>query len=65
LTQYTAYRLTRPTAHGQALPPLVPRASVGPGLLGLDGMLGLDFLDQFAGIGITRSSSAEAGASLS
>ena len=44
----TAYRLNRPTVQGQALPPLVLRVSAGPGLLGLDGMLGLDFLDQFA-----------------
>jgi hypothetical protein len=45
-----AYRLNRPIVQGQALPPLVLRVSAGPSLLRLDGMLGLDFLDQFAGM---------------
>jgi hypothetical protein len=42
------YVLRQPTAAGAALPDLPLRESAGPGLLGLDGMLGLDFFDRFA-----------------
>ena len=39
--------LQRPTVDGAPLPDLPLRESAGPGLLGLDGMLGLDFFDRF------------------
>jgi hypothetical protein len=41
------YVLRQPTASGVPLPDLALRASAGPGMLGLEGMLGLDFLDRF------------------
>lgn len=42
------YTLAHAEADGQPLPPIIVRASRGPGLLHVDGMLGLDFLAQFA-----------------
>jgi hypothetical protein len=42
------YVLRQPTADGVPLPDLTLRASAGPGMLDLDGMLGLDFFDCFS-----------------
>lgn len=33
---------------GEPVPPLIVQVSAGPALLGLEGMLGLDFLDRYA-----------------
>ena len=50
------YRLRAPRLAGEPLPENVARASAGPDLLGVDGMLGLDFLDLFAEVRLdTRS----------
>jgi hypothetical protein len=40
--------LQQPTVDGALLPDLTLRESAGPGMLGVDGMLGLDFFDRFA-----------------
>ena len=40
--------LHRPTVDGALLPDLPLRESAGPGMLGVDGMLGLDFFGRFA-----------------
>lgn len=42
------YILRGAEAAGQPLPDVTVRASAGPALLGIDGMIGLDFLEQFA-----------------
>jgi len=41
------YRLAGAEADGQPLPDFPLRLSAGPALLGVEGMLGLDFFDQF------------------
>jgi len=42
-----SYMLRQPTAGGVPLPDIAVHASAGPGMLGLDGMPGLDFIDRF------------------
>ena len=50
------YVLRDPVADGRPVRGLVLRLSAGPALLDLDGMIGLDFLDQFAEVRLnTRS----------
>jgi hypothetical protein len=49
------YVLRQPTADGVPLPDLPLRESAGPGMLGVDGMLGLDFFDRFADACISTS----------
>jgi len=41
------YRLSGTRIAGEPLPDLAVRASPGPAVLGVEGMLGLDFLNQF------------------
>ena len=49
------YRLRGVRMSGQPIPPLITRASRGPRLLGFDGMLGLQFLDQFVEVCYDRA----------
>lgn len=50
------YVLRDPLADGRPFPSLMLRLSTGPALLDLDGMIGLDFLEQFAEVRLnTRS----------
>jgi len=51
------YRIRGVRMSGQPVPPLIARASRGPRLLGFDGMLGLQFLDQFAEVCYDRAAS--------
>jgi hypothetical protein len=48
------YRIRAPrTDDGDPLPDIIARLSAGPALLGVDGMLGWDYLLQFAEVRIT------------
>ena len=48
------YRIRAPrTEDGEPLPDITARLSAGPALLGVDGMLGWDYLLQFAEVRIT------------
>ena len=49
------YRIRGVRMSEQPVPPLIARASRGPRLLGFDGMLGLQFLDQFAEVCYDRA----------
>ena len=46
------YRLPGLHVNGDRLPDLIVRASAGPALLGVDGMLGWDYLEQFTEVRI-------------
>jgi hypothetical protein len=50
------YVLRDPAADGQPLPGMVLRLSAGPALLDLDGMIGLDVLDQFTEVRLNTHS---------
>jgi hypothetical protein len=49
------YRIRGVRMSGMLVTPLIARASRGPRLLGFDGMLGLQFLDQFAEVCYDRT----------
>jgi hypothetical protein len=46
------YRIPGVRVNGDRLPDLIVRASAGPALLGVDGMLGWDYLEQFTEVRI-------------
>lgn len=49
------YRIRGVRMGGTLVPPLIARASRGPRMLGFDGMLGLQFLEQFAEVCYDRA----------